>query len=181
MNQPSVRRLAVLLIAGFCAPGVQAKPETETAPSVQVAVQLREGRLSLEARNVALGRVVQALEARAGVQFSFHDALDERAPLTLSFWNQPLREGIRAVLEGHSYFISEPSGAVGLRVTVLSSASAEAAPDPTTPPTSGPKTAGAGDGTQPPPESVDATPLEMEPVISFDIMEPGSGWVFDPP
>lgn len=123
MNKTFARRFAALALAGCCVQGVQAQQQP-VQPSA-VTVRLAGGRISLTAKEVALDRVLKALEAQTRVHFDFHDPQAGQTPVSLDLRDQPLREGIRAILAGYSYCIAEPVGAGGLRVTVLASTSSD--------------------------------------------------------
>lgn len=178
MRSPFLRRFAAPLLVGLCCcQGIQAEPAQPSASAPAISVTLLQDRLSLRAKNVALGRILKTLETKAGVHFKLHDPLAGRVPVTLAFQDQPLREGIRAILEGHSYCIAGPSGSARLRVTVLAAPPGDEIPDPAAPrfPAGGAAPGSELAALPPPPASM---PDEAVPVESVG---GDSGWSFDKP
>ncbi len=128
MNQIYARRFAASILAGLCCLNVQARAEPRPVQASAIGVDLDGGRVSLKAKDIALERVLKAVEARTGARFNIHDPLIGQAPVSLELRGLPLREAIHAILGGYSYFIAELAGTGGLRVTVLAPQSAEPAP-----------------------------------------------------
>jgi hypothetical protein len=75
-----------------------AKGEEVTQPSMVVNVE--QGLLSVDARNAPLGDVVEAIAKQAGFQLATKGDLD--TPVTWSFANVPLNDGVRRILSNIS-------------------------------------------------------------------------------
>ena len=117
---------ALACFACFAPATLKAEAVPTVAPSIEVAVE--QGRLTVDVRDAPLEEVLQAVGEEAGIAIELHG--DLTAPVTDSFADLPLDEGIRRLLGGHSYTLfSSDAGRIGrIEISVLHSHLLETAP-----------------------------------------------------
>ena len=108
------------------------KSEPDGAPVVHVEVS--QGELTVDVRQIPLARVLEIVGERAGLAMTVHGDLG--APITDSFVGLPLEEGIRRLARGHSTAVTygvvpDGSGTVRLaEVRVMARGSGTSSPPP---------------------------------------------------
>ena len=102
LRRANQARYRVICFAGVLALGLsygQAAQAEETTPS-SISVHIERGLLSVEARNVPLGEVLEAIAKQANFQLDTKGDLD--IPVTWSFANVPVDEGVQRLLHNVS-------------------------------------------------------------------------------
>jgi len=93
------------------------------APST-IEVGVAEGRLTVTVRDAPLDEVLQAVGDEAGIAIRMRG--DLATPITTSFADVPLEDGIRKLLRGHSYTLmagdAEPGSSIEISVFAASPA-----------------------------------------------------------
>lgn len=127
---------ALAALAGFAPAALGAQAEPAEPSSIEIAFE--RGRLTVDVRDAPLDEVLAAVGEEAGVAIQIRG--DLTAPVTQSFADVPLDEGIRRLLRGHSYMLASNDAGQGRRLeisiltshpvgTAASAASASAAND----------------------------------------------------
>jgi hypothetical protein len=98
MTPGAVATLALALLAGLAVGAPRAGAQAPAAPTADVTV--RDGRVSLDVRDVPLGELLRLIGERAGVRMN----VDGRfaTPVTRAFTEVPLESAIRRLARGHS-------------------------------------------------------------------------------
>jgi hypothetical protein len=91
---------AVLLVLLISHAGIRVAGATENEPSTVIAVAVSRGKLSVDARLAPLAQVLRAIGERAGLDVTLRGNLN--APVTQSFVDLELGDGIRRLADGHS-------------------------------------------------------------------------------
>ncbi len=81
----------------------QGPPSGGKAPEQRSSVTFKDGRLSINAQNRSLERVVDQITQKAGIAVILGDGLGKQ-PINLSFQNLPLDEGLRQILKDYDAF-----------------------------------------------------------------------------
>ena len=111
--------------------GAQGVGIVEINPSAAIDVVVRQGRLTIDVRNAPLAQVLRTIAERAGLALTLRSDLS--APITQSFTDLPLREGIERLVRGHSLALSYgaagggPGGEIVTGVWVMDGSSAPGA------------------------------------------------------
>ena len=135
-NGPILPLLALLAqrpaFAAEVVPGGQPVPAVDPAPAGEVEpagggavdIQLVDGKLSANVRSVPLSQVVSRLTSLTVAQVSWYSE-DREAPISASFKNLPLEQGIHRLLAARNHLVeieSETGGRPGLHLWLGSSA-----------------------------------------------------------
>jgi len=145
------------------------------ASAQSLDLQLRNGRVSVDARGVPVAQILERWAALSGATIEGAKTLADE-PVTLQLADVPERDALEVVLRGVAGYVlagrATPGGASTVdRILILGSSSA-----PATPPSAGPRTPPAPSTTQAPQSIVESMPqvgLEPPEQALVDISE---GW-----
>lgn len=122
------RRLMAILcifsgVSCFAPATLKAEAQPIAASSIEVAV--KQGRLTVNLRDAPLDDVFQAVGKAAGIAIRLRG--DPTAPVTNSFADIPLEEGIRKLLHGYSYTLAtgDAEGSKSLEIAVIAASRVE--------------------------------------------------------
>jgi hypothetical protein len=93
---------AVAIAACFASSALKAEAKPIAHPSIEVAVE--QGRLTVDVRDAPLDEVLLAVGEEAGIAIEIRG--DLTVPVTSSFADLPVDEGIRRLLRGFSYTLA---------------------------------------------------------------------------
>src|SRR5262245_22362659 len=92
-----------VLTALSAAVGAQPALDAAAAPPESLVVQYDDGRLSVRAEHVSVGRVLEEIASRSGLRLSGVTSLAQDVWVT--FTDEPLLDGIRRLLRTASYLL----------------------------------------------------------------------------